>query len=255
MKHKVELVAERLTQIMSAWSGVNCILSCDASDTDVIDPYFALVLDVYCDGPIPPAEQRQTAFDNPGAFETSGNGRKDRFFLDSLPIHLEYKETSSLDALQRSDCDYHLFTPSSGTYFLYRIVHGTILFRKDAWVERLRQALAALPEAFWGVLRESCQNKLEHSLSDLGGAAFKHDRYFYFVSLAGFLKACTASLFAINKCWQPSNRNLTECLLDLPALPEDFAGRWEGLTRTDARIVPERMFQLAQLIARSMIKL
>lgn len=255
MKHKVEQLAERLTAILSAWDGVNCLLSCDASETDVIDPYFALVLDVYCDGTIPATEARIAAFDNPGAFESSRNGEKDRFFIEGLPVHLEYKQTSSLDFLSDPTCDYHDIAQSSGTYFLYRIVNSTVLFAKNDWLESRRQALAKLPADFWFALRETCQFKMEHCLSDLGGAAFKNDRYFFFISLSGFLKACAASIFAINKTWQPSNRNLTEVMLDLPVLPEDFSGRWDSLTRTDARIVPERVFQLAQLVARSLFAL
>ncbi|MBU0936084.1 MAG: DUF4037 domain-containing protein [Spirochaetes bacterium] len=255
MKHKVELLAERLTRILSAWDGVNCLLSCDASETDVIDPYFALVLDVYCDGPIPPIETRMLAFENPGAFESSRSGQKDRFFLDGLPIHLEYKQTTDLTPLLDPGCDYQDFVPSSGTYYLYRIVEGTVLYSRGPWLETMRKTLLSLPDSFWQALRETCQFKMEHCLSDLGGAAFKADRYFFFVSLSGFLKACAASIFALNRTWQPSNRHLTEALLSLPLLPEDFSGRWEGLTRTDARIVPERIFQLAQLVARSLFNL
>jgi len=255
MRHKVEQLAERLTAILSAWEGVNCLLSCDASETDVNDPYFALVLDVYCDGPIPSVEDRMLAFDNPGAFESSRKGEKDRFFIDGLPVHLEYKQTASLIFLDNTACDYHEIAQSSGTYFLYRIVNGTVLFAKNDWIKTRQQALSRLPDDFWLALRETCQYKMEHCLSDLGGAAYKSDRYFFFISLSGFLKACAASVFAHNKCWQPSNRNLTEIMLQLPILPEDFSGRWDSLTRTDARIVPERVFQLAQLVARSLFAL
>lgn len=255
MRHKVERMANALTEILASWEGVNCLLSCDASESDIIDPYFALVLDVYCSGPIPDSPSRQQAFDNPGAFETSRNSSKDRFFLDGLPIHLEYKSIANLDCLLDPGCDSCSLAQSSGTYFLYRLLNGSILYQKDDWLDRVRSALSRLPDDFWEALREACQYKMEHCLSDLGGAAFKDDRFFFFVSLSGFLKACAATLFALNRVWQPSNRNLTQALLVLDRLPEDFAGRWDSLTRTDARIVPERVFQLAQLVARGILAL
>ncbi len=255
MKHRVELMAERLTAILASWPGVSCVLSCDASETDILDPYFALVLDIYCNGDIPSVEERITAFDNPGAFESSQAGCKDRFFLDGLPIHLEYKKTSLLDFAIKDEKDHSWIHNVPGTYFLYRIVHGTVFYRNSDWIDKVRFGLGATPLEFWTDLRETWQFKLEHHLSDLGGAALKDDRYFYYVSLAGFMKSCASILFAINKAWEPSDRNLTSSLLELPVLPDDFSGQWGGLTRTDSRLNPERIFQLAQRTAKSIFML
>ncbi len=255
MKHRVELMAERLTAILASWPGVSCVLSCDASETDILDPYFALVLDVYCDEAIPSMEQRIVLFDNPGAFEGTPGGNKDRFFLDGLPIHLEYKKTALLNFVLMDEKDLAWIHSVTGTYFLYRIVHGSVLYRKNDWIDRVRAGLEATPAYFWTTLRETWQFKMEHHLSDLGGAALKNDRYFYYISLAGFMKACASILFAINKAWEPSDRNLTEALLKLPLLPDDFSGQWGGLTRTDSRLSPERIFQLAQHTAKSIFLL
>lgn len=230
-------------------------MSCEASDTDTLDPYFALVLDVYCYASIPSSEERQALFENPGAFETSQTGDKDRFFIDELPIRLEYKKTRTIEDLVNNSFDSIWIYGGSGTYIIYRLVNGKKLYAKSDWLERMRGALAESPGEFWMRLRETHQLKLEHSLSDLGGAALKDDRFFYFVSLAGFMKACASALFALNRQWEPSDRHMTGALMGLPKLPDDFTGRWSTLMRTDGSVDPARRYQIAQLIARSVFSL
>ncbi len=255
MKHAVERLAERLTSIISSWSGVECVLSCEAAETDVLDPYFALVLDVYCGGDIPDDDTRQAAFGDPGAFESSRSREKDRFFLDGLPIRIEYKSVSSVDEIQDKRFDIMWVYRSSGTYLFYRLAEGKVLYKRSDWIDKVRQGLAQPPEEFWERIKETHLFKMEHSLSDLGGAALKDDRYFFLVSLAGFMRACVSVLFAQNKRYEPSDRHLTEALMGLPVLPEDFSGRWAILLRTDGSSDPERKYQVAGLIARSIFAL
>ena len=255
MMHSVERLASKLTVILSSWPGVECVVSCEAAETDVLDPYFALVLDVYCTGPIPGSEERQASFDNPGAFETSRSGEKDRFFINEMPVRLEYKRAKNIEELVGNSFDTMWIFGSSGTYMLYRLVYGHVLFQRSTWLERMKMALADSPEEFWERLRETYQQKMEHSLSDLGGAAFKDDKLFYFISLAGFIRSCASVLFAINSQWESSERHMTDSLMALPVLPEDFEGRWAMLLRTDGSIDPAKRYQIAQLIARSVFYL
>ncbi|MDX9956917.1 MAG: DUF4037 domain-containing protein [Clostridia bacterium] len=252
MKHKVDRLTNRLTAIISSWPGVECILSCECGETDTIDPYFALILDVYCSGHIPDDASRQSAFGDPGAFESSRGREKDRFFIDGLPVRVEYKRTSGIEDLLDNKFDSMWVFRGAGTYMLYRIVNGKVLYQRSDWINRVRNGLADTPADFWERLVETHMLKMEHCLSDLGGAAFKDDRYFFIVSLSGFVRSCASALFARNQQWEPSDRNLTEALLELSCLPEDFSGRWESLLRTDGSLNPERKYQIAQLIARSM---
>ena len=255
MKHAVERLAERLTGVISSWPGVECVLSCEAAEADVLDPYFALVLDVYCSGRVPDDEIRQAAFGDPGAFESSRGREKDRFFLEGLPIRIEYKRCSIVDEIQEKRFDLMWVYQSSGTYFFYRLAEGKVLFKRSDWIDRVREGLKDTPDEFWLGLKETHLFKMEHSLSDLGGAALKDDRYFFIVSLAGFLRSTVSTLFAVNRRWEPSDRHLTEALMALPTLPEDFQGRWDMLIRTDGSVEPERKYQVAQLIARSVFAL
>ncbi len=253
MVHKVERIATRLTSIISSWPGVECILSCEASETDVLDPYFALVLDVYCSAPIPATVERQALYEDPGAFETSRSGEKDRFFLEGLPIRIEFKRTKTVDYLVERHFDAMWLYGATGTYMIYRLVHGRVLFSRSDWLSATRQSLKDIDPEFWERLREAYNQKIEHCLSDLGGAALKDDKFFYFVSLAGFMRACASALFAFNKAWEPSERYMTDALMSLPRLPEDFQGRWSILLRTDGSVEPAKRFQVAQLIARGVI--
>jgi len=143
----------------------------------------------------------------------------------------------------------------SGTYMFYRLVHGKVLFQRSDWIDRVRDSLQETPDDFWDRLRETYQYKMEHCLSDLGGAALKDDRFFYYMSLTGFAKACSSALFAKNRRWEPSDRQLTDALTALPVLPEDFTSRWALLMRTDGGATPERKYQTAQLMARSVFAL
>ena len=255
MKHNVELLAERLTAVLASWPSVECVLSCEAAETDVIDPYFALVLDVYCDGDMPDDAARQAAFGDPGAFESSHGREKDRFFLDGLPIRLEYKNRASVDAIIDGGFRARDVIKGQGSYLFHRLGNGTVLYSKSAWIDRVRAGLGRVPAALWKDLREAEQFRMEHSLSDLGGAALKDDRFFYYVSLAGFMRACVSVLFALNRQWEPSDRHMTELLFALPVLPEDFNGRWGLLTRTDGSVGAEKKYQVAQLITRSIFAL
>lgn len=255
MKHNVERLAERLTTVVASWPAVECVLSCEASETDVLDPYFALVLDVYCDGDMPSDGERQAAFGDPGAFESSRGGEKDRFFLDGLPIRLEYKSCGVIDRIISDGFKLGGMLKGPGTYLFHRIANGGVLHSRTAWIDGIKASLANPPETLWADLREAEQFRMEHSLSDLGGAALKDDRFFYYVSLAGFMRACASVLFAVNRQWEPSDRNMTAVLLTLPTLPEDFQGRWGMLTRTDGTVTPERKYQVAQLVARSIFAL
>ncbi len=97
------------------------------------------------------------------------------------------------------------------------------------------------------------QLKMEHMLSDLGAAAQSDDEYFFDISSAGFIRYAAAVLFMINKKFEPSHRSVTSLLSTLKKTPEDFSGRWDSLVRYDPGISKAQRFEVAQLIARSIL--
>lgn len=253
MKFKVERIAESLTAAIASWDAVECVCLGEVSEEDVLDPYFAIVLDVYHRGPVPLPEERRRAFHEPGAFESSQIQPKDRFFIEGLPVRVEYKSTGSVEELLERGAEALWILKNSGTYIFYRLERGRALFQRSDWLESVRTRLRALPLALWEGLREVFQAKMEHFLADLGAAARRDDSFFYFVSLTGFLRYTAATLFAINRRFEPSHRSIEEHLRALKRLPDDFFGRWETLLRSKADFSREQRYKVAELIAKSVI--
>jgi len=261
MRRKVESLAEDITRVVSAWESVECVALGQHSEADTLDPYFALVIDVYFRGDVPSAERRREALaaviGDPGAFESAGARPKDRFFIDGLPIRVEYKSVERIDAVANggSGPARAQALESHGTYPLFRLLSSRVMFRRSDWIDRVRDGLSSMPEDFWNELEEALAAKMEHLLGDLGAAAMRNDAYFYSVSSAGFAKYAAAVLFVLNKRFEPSARAMDDQLRALPILPADFRGRWESFLRSDVGMNRDKKFEIAQLIARSIIAL
>lgn len=255
MRQKVQRLAGTLVSAFKKWDGVEAVVLGEASEQDILDPYFTMVIDVYYRGALPEASERRVAFGEPGAFESSATKDKDRFFLEELPIHIDYKTVESIDEILKRKYDLYWIFKGSGTYMFYRMERGTVLYDRAGWMRSVLKRIQEFPDDFWIGLRATFQSKMEHFLSDLGAAALREDVYFYMSSLVEFLRYAAASLFVINHRFEPSYRNLSEQLKGLPRLPEDFWGRWESLMRLDGEIVHSKKFQIAQLLALSIFAL
>ena len=255
MRRKVERIAGSLSEIMSAWPPVECVSILEQSEGDILDPYFALVLDVYHRGPVPAAEERRAAFGDPGAFESAQAQPKDRFFLEGLPIRIEYKRVEGFEDFIDRESELLWILQNSGTYMFYRVQNAKVLFSRSDWIEKVRVRLGNLPAGFWDALRESFQLKMEHCLADYGAGAIQDDNFFTLVSAAGFARFAAATLFMINHRFEPSNRRMSEHLNALPILPGDFLGRWDTYIRPDTGMSREQKHKLAELIAKSIVAL
>jgi hypothetical protein len=262
MKKKVERITGSLAALLSSWDGVECVSLGEHSESDILDPYFALVLDVYYSGSIPPAETRRTAFSevaggDPGAFESSTVQTKDRFFIEGLPVRVEYKAIQRIDEILKrgADVDIVWILKNSGTYMFYRLLHSRVLFSRSGWIEETRKKLTTLHPSFWRALRDAFQAKMEHYLSDLGAAALRDDGFFYLESAAGFVRNAAAVLFMANERFEPSHRLVDTQLRELSKLPDAFFGRWDILLRSDIDISRAQKYEVAELIARSILAL
>jgi hypothetical protein len=262
MKKKVERITGSLAALLSSWDVVECVSLGEHSESDILDPYFALVLDVYHRGAIPPAEKRLAAFaiasgGDPGAFESSTVQSKDRFFIEGLPVRVEYKGVQRIDELLEwgIDPDVVWMLKNSGTYMFYRLQHSRILFNRSGWIDATRAKLSALPPTFWDSLRDAFQAKMEHYLSDLGAAALRDDGFFYLQSAAGFVRNAAAVLFMANRRFEPSHRLVDAQLRELERIPDDFFGRWDTLLRSNIDMSRGQKYEVAELIARSVIAL
>jgi hypothetical protein len=261
MKRKVERLAKSITEVISSWGTAECVALGEHSEADVLDPYFAVVIDAYLHESPPTSEERQAAFakavGQPGAFETSASRSKDRFFIDGLPVRVEYKSVGMIeDVIARCkgpDSQIVWMFKNSGTYMFYRLINSRVLYQKSDWIEVVRRELGLLPSSFWQDLHEAFLSKMEHYLADLGAASFSDDGYFYDVSMAGFIRYAAAALFTANRRFEPSHRYVSAQLRELPSMPDDFFGRWETLLRSDLEISGNQKYEVAQLIARSVL--
>lgn len=260
MKLKTKLLAERFTALFAGWPGVECVSLNEAAMSDTLDPYFALVLDVFFSGPVPEPDTRRTLYgEDTAAFENSGYRLKDRFLIGDLPVRVEYKGVTQIEDLV-SYADTKTASlwiiKDAGTYGFYRLVHGEILFSRTGWIDRIRDRIGNASGEFWTRLREVNQSKMEHFLNDLGAALYQGDDFFSLISAAGFIKHACLTLFCINHRFEPSHRSYGDQVLALPELPESFAAQLEiFLSDKEGGASAERRYALAKLIARGVISL
>jgi hypothetical protein len=264
MKQKTKLLADRLIKIISQWPGVECISLNEASLADTLDPYFALILDVFYSGDLPAPEERENAFAAPGfadggnisAFETGSQGKKDRFLAGDLPVRIEFKSTAQIEELVSfadTKQDSLWVIKDSGTYGFYRLARGEVVFNRTDWIEKIRERLSGTDDRFWNQLREINQSRMEHFLNDLGAALYQQDNFFYLMSSSGFIKYACLTLFCINRRFEPSHRAYYRQAIELPVLPEGFAAQFESFLNAGADFTAERRYSLAKLIARGIV--
>ena len=65
----------------------------------------------------------------------------------------------------------------------------------------------------------------------------------------------TSALFMENGQFEPSHRGYLAQMADLKTQPDDFAGRFESFLRPDSELPPARKYEIAKLIARSIVNL
>jgi hypothetical protein len=259
MKQKTRVLATRFTSLLSQWQEVECISLNEAANASPLDPYFALILDVYYTGTIPVPKERLLLYGpDVTAFESSGNSSKDRFLIGDLPLRFEFKALEKIEELvsiadtkQKS----LWLIKDSGTYAYYRLANGEVLFSRNGWIDGMRERLASLDGNFWNQMRELSQSRMEHLLSDLGAALINNDDFHYLVSSALFIKTACLALFCINRCFEPSHRGYSKKVLELPVLPESYKAKFETFISEGADLSMERKYSLAQLIAKGIIGL
>jgi hypothetical protein len=259
MKYKTKVLADRFISVLAAWPGVECVSLNEAALPDTLDPYFALILDVFYSGVIPETEERRLQYgEDAAAFETSSQSSKDRFLIGDIPVRLEYKSTRQIEELaaiadtRREDL---WFIKDSGTYGFYRLAQGEILYSRSGWIQQIRERLAGLGDEFWISVRDANQSKMEHFLGDLGAALIQGDDFYYLISSSGFIKAACLTLFCINRRFEPSHRAYYKQVIELPVLPESFGAQLETFLRGGPDGTMERRYSLAQLIAREIVAL
>jgi hypothetical protein len=259
MKYKTQRLADRFVETLAAWPGIECITVNEAAMQDTLDPYFALILDVFYSAPIPGPEERRGLYGGDLlTFETSPLAMKDRFLIGDIPLRLEFKSTAMVEELvdiATARAESLWLIKDSGTYAFYRLANGDILFSRTAWFTEIRRRLGGLGDPFWERLRSANLSKMEHFLNDLGAACLQNDEFHYLLASAGFIKEACLTLFCVNRRFEPSHRFYYKRVLELPSLPDSFPANLENFLRQSPEITMERRYSLAQVIARSIVAL
>lgn len=251
VKRKIETAIEEIAKTIFAWEVVDSILVME-NELDLYDPYFFISFDVYFDGMLPEGPDRQRQFSFTGAFETSGRRQKDRFIYQDIPFRIEYKSRERFSSLLGESGIPFLREP--GTYALYRLKEGRILFQRSHWVDDMRSSLTAMDPLFWHSVRSMHQSRMEHCLNDMSAALLRDDALFFMISCAGFVSQLCSTLFAMNRRFEPSQRNLRKELFSLSILPDAFAGSLESLLRADG-LSRQRQKEIAEYLAKRVIVL
>jgi len=255
MRRKVERISADLAGRLAGWTAVDTITLIESGEKELYSPYFFLSLDVYYSGSIPSDEERQKLFSDAGAFESSSTAKKDRFFIEELPVRVEYKDTDRINLILDRIRDNLWVFRQTGTYMFYRLQEGIKLYARSEWLEKTQERLKHLPNSFWEMLARASTSTMGHYLTDMKAADMENDDFFYLISSAGFIKSFVSALFILNHTFEPSGRRIKEHILDLPILPENFRGRYESIMSDDPEFTRSRKCELAELLARSLFRL
>jgi len=251
VQQKVKKILDGLVGTISEWNGIAAIVLGEVARVETYDPYFIIALDVYIRGDLLPSNDRREKFDHPGAFETSPIYPIDRFLVEELPVSVHYKDVSRMSLLVKRVEEQTWVFRSESTHLLYRIQNGQLLYSKGKWFEQLKQRLESIPDGFWKSIMEAARFSLDHYLNGIGAAVYRADNLYYQISASGFCQSLCSYVFALNKCLEPTGRLLHERIGELEILPDEFLGRFESFIRPDAKLPPERKFEVAQLLAKS----
>jgi len=218
-------------------------------------PLFCLKLDIFYRHSVPAYPQRLAGFPTLQFVETSLSRDKDRFFLEKVPIHLDYKVVGKIDeeigALGQTDAPLRHET----TYGLFRLYHGIPVHTKTPWVREVKARLENLPEGFWTFQRRNLAGRLEHLLSDMAASIFNRDGLFFQIAMARYLETLAELLFVLNRQFLCPPEELKFQIDGLELLPAGFTGFFDSLLRDDAGFDRERRLALARHLAEGTLAL
>ena len=250
MIQKINSLVETILQGMAGPSDVECVQRIPYHGGGMpSSPLFCLKLDVFFRGAVPAYPERLANLPPLQYIETSLSKEKDRFFLDNIPIHLDYKVTGRIEA--EIDGLGHPSAPlrMESTYGLFRLYHGIPVHTKSDWIRTLKTRLEHLPEGFWYTQKQNLAGRLEHLLSDMAAANFNRDGMFFQISLARYLETLGELLFALNRQFLCPPEELKFQIDGLEILPAGFTGYFDTLLRDDAGFDRERKLALARHMA------
>jgi hypothetical protein len=257
MKYKIKNLCDKFVTLLSIWDGVECIQVNESAEGDTLDPYFALILDVFYNEDIPTPGDRARMY-GPEAIALECTPNKDRFIVGDVPVHLEFKFTDKVNAsvnIASKQLSSFYLIKNSGTYGFYRLANSEVLFNRNGWIFEVKEKLLHLSDDFWDMMRYASQSKMEHFLSDLGAAVQERDDFNYLLSSSGFIKTACMTLFCVNKQFEPSHRAYFDRVRKLSTLSPSFSAHLETFLRTAEGLSNEHRYGVAKVLAKEIVAL
>jgi len=256
MIQKINQLVETLLRAVAPGPDVECVQRIPYHGGGMPgSPLFCLKLDVFFRGAIPAFPERLAGLADLQFLETSLSKEKDRFFLDKMPIHLDYKEVALVDGELAGLGLVGSPLRQETTYGLFRLYHGIPVHSKSNWIKGVKSRLQSLPDEFWLFQGRNLSGRLEHLLSDLAAAVFNRDGLFFQIVLAGYLETLAELLFVLNRQFLCPPEEIQFQIDGLEILPTGFKGFFETLLREDSGSDRERRVALARHLAESVLAL
>jgi hypothetical protein len=250
---RVETAVTHIIAELKSWDEVEAVTLLTSGD-DIYDPYYFLSLDVYTTAPVRQGVDRSSAYGAVSAFESSVLTHKDRFMVGELPFRVEYKLVDRFSDLIAAAETGKPGLRNAGTYAFFRLLSAESLFARTGWLADLQSRLSNLPDGFWIALRKNLQDSAEHTYADLRAAAVRNDPLYFIVSAGRFVSTLSSLLFAVNRQFEPSPRQLQDALADLPILPDSFPANLENFIDQNSLSMSQRA-ELAELMITAVISL
>lgn len=237
-----------LLERLSVLEGVESVLRLPILPAEYEEPLFSLKLDVFLRHGLPGWEDRKKLLPEAKFFEASRRKPKDRFFWQSIPIHIEYKLCEDWEKLlsHAENTESHW---DVSTYPLFRVAEGVILREATSWIHTQKERLLNLPGAFFVLHLNYLRDKLEHLTADLSMSVIAKDKLMFHMTLGNFLETLVESWFTANKNFMPPFDQALTRMKELEYLPEGALGFVDVLTRADVDI--DRRLEVARKAARN----
>ncbi|NNM67739.1 MAG: hypothetical protein HKM06_07005 [Spirochaetales bacterium] len=248
MLQKINRITETLVEGLASLPNIEAIQKIPyRTYKNEASPLDCLKVDVFSQGSVPDAAARVQGLPHLEFLETSPGKNKDRFFLDGMAVHIEYKRVEDIEELlARLHTSPYRLTEDS-TYGLFRLRHGIPVMKKTEWIEHQKKLLENLPEPFWQAARQNLKSRMEHQVADLGSALYNQDSFHFQTSLAHYLETISELLFVANEEFLCPPEQIRVSLEELKILPSGFEGLFDTLIRAD--VDQERKLSVARRLA------
>ncbi len=251
MLQEIEKYVKQIKDALCSCDGLEC-LSWLCYSEDTADPQFVLAFDAYTHKEISKVTRREL-FSFTSLFESSRMSAKDRFFIDEIPIHIDYKFCKTINQELKSVSSTVPRYKSLSTYSLWRITFARIVFEQSNWFSAIQKDLTNLPDSFWNRQERALRATIEHSMMDINAAVFTGDNLVFYLATAQVIRYICRILHVRAKSFDPTERILYKSLRELHSVSQELINRIDILLEPTAALTQNQRVELLNLIVKDVI--